>query len=204
MTKLGRVRVVFGGVNPILFVVLITSLLVWGGLTLFVGGCNGTPPDSGVDGGNGNGGNGGGGGGGGGNGSVLLRFAVIGDYGDDDDNTRDVSELVKSWDPDLIVTIFTETATYHERVFEEPIRGHEGIRGYWQGKVVASQARIECELLALYVDGETAIAEWEACFDDLAQGVRKRMREVAILEFEDGLIAGLREYWASETVDELA
>ena len=104
MTKLGRVRVVFGGVNPILFVVLITSLLVWGGLTLFVGGCNGTPPDSGVDGGNGNGGNGGGGGGGGGNGSVLLRFAVIGDYGDDDDNTRDVSELVKSWDPDLIVT----------------------------------------------------------------------------------------------------
>jgi hypothetical protein len=100
----------------------------------------------------------------------------------------------------LIVTIFTETATYHERVLGEPIRNREGIRRYWQDKVVASQGRIECELLALYVDGDAAIAEWEACFDDLEEGVRKRMREVAILEFQDGLIAGLREYWASETV----
>ena len=54
------------------------------------------------------------------------------------------------------------------------------------------------------MDGNTAIAEWQAEFDDLAKGVRKRMREVAILEFEGGLIASLREYWASEQVGQLA
>ena len=34
----------------------------------------------------------------------------------------------------------------------------------------------------------------------MAQGVRKRMKEIAVLDFEGHLIASLREYWASETV----
>ena len=40
----------------------------------------------------------------------------------------------------------------------------------------------------------------EAEFDDTTQGVRKRMREIAVLVFDRHLIASLREYWASETV----
>ncbi|MCA1604871.1 MAG: nuclear transport factor 2 family protein [Acidobacteria bacterium] len=118
---------------------------------------------------------------------------------------RGVIDLyIQAWvsqDPDLIATIFTDTATYHERVLEAPIRDREGIRAYWQTKVVESQGNIKCELLNLYLDGNTAIAEWEAQFDDVVQGVRKRMREVAILVFEGKLIASLREYWASELMD---
>jgi hypothetical protein len=113
---------------------------------------------------------------------------------------------IRAWvtqDPALIVTIFTESATYHERVLEAPIRTREGIRAYWQSKVVESQANIECDLLSLYLDGNTAIAEWEARFDDLPQGVRKRMREVAILVFEDEQIASLREYWSGERIGDL-
>jgi hypothetical protein len=45
------------------------------------------------------------------------------------------------------------------------------------------------------------IAEWEAEFDDLTQGMRKRMREIAVLTFGGGLITSLREYWASEQID---
>jgi ketosteroid isomerase-like protein len=115
-----------------------------------------------------------------------------------------VERYVRAWveqDPDLILTVFTESATYCERVFEKPICSHKGIRQYWQEKVVESQARIECRLLNLYLDGCTAIAEWEACFDDLKQGARKRMREVAILEFEGRLIQNLREYWASQAIE---
>ena len=52
--------------------------------------------------------------------------------------------------------------------------------------------------LNLYLDGNTAIAEWDAEFDDLTQGVRKHMIEVAILEFEGKLVGSLREYWSSE------
>ncbi|OBK40319.1 hypothetical protein A5658_22055 [Mycobacterium sp. 1245111.1] len=117
-----------------------------------------------------------------------------------------IDTYLKAWneqDPDLIVTIFTDDATYHERVLQEPIRTLAGIREYWQTKVVAEQANIDARLLNLYHadDGATAIAEWEATFDDLVKGHRKRMREVAILEFRGDLIASLREYWASENVD---
>jgi ketosteroid isomerase-like protein len=123
------------------------------------------------------------------------------------DHVRKVIDVyMRAWseqDPDLIVTIFTESATYHERVLDEPIRTREGIRKYWMDKVVGAQARIEPRLLALYVDGETAVAEWEARFDDLEDGVRKRMREVAILDFEGERISRLREYWASEVLGRL-
>jgi hypothetical protein len=117
--------------------------------------------------------------------------------------TQVIDTYIRAWesqDPDLIITIFTPTAEYRERAFEAPHKGHRGIRAYWQSKVVEAQAHIECELLALYLDGNTAIVEWEARFDDLEQRVRKRMREVAILEFDGALIASLREYWSSETV----
>lgn len=113
---------------------------------------------------------------------------------------------IRAWeqqDPGLIVTIFTEAATYHERVMEAPIPGREAIRAYWESKVAQAQANIRCRLLNLYLDGTTAVAEWEAEFDDLIQGVRKRMREIAVLQFEGKLIASLREYWASETVGQL-
>lgn len=114
---------------------------------------------------------------------------------------------LRAWmtqDPELLVTIFTTEATYHERVLEEPIRGIDGIRRYWETKVVLGQTNIDARLLNLYLDsgsrGATAIAEWEARFDDVLQGHRKLMREVAILELEDGKIASLREYWASQTI----
>lgn len=119
-------------------------------------------------------------------------------------DVRDVIDVyIKAWetqDPDLIVTIFTPRATYHERVMDDPIPDREAIRGYWLTKVVDQQANITCRLLNLYLDGDTAIAEWEAEFDDLTQGLRKRMREIAVLVFEGRRIASLREYWASETV----
>jgi ketosteroid isomerase-like protein len=118
-----------------------------------------------------------------------------------------IDVYIEAWekqDPDLIVTIFTDDATYHERVLQDPIPDRDAIRAYWESKVVGSQANITCRLLDLYLDGDTAIAEWLAEFDDVVQGVRKRMREVAILEFRDGLIASLREFWASETVGQMA
>jgi hypothetical protein len=123
-------------------------------------------------------------------------------------DVRNVIDVyIRAWveqDPDLIETIFTDTATYHERIFEASIKDRSGIRAYWKAKVVESQANIECELLNLYLDGNTAIAEWEAEFDDLVQDVRKRMREVAILVFEGRLIASLREYWVSQQVTRLS
>lgn len=123
-------------------------------------------------------------------------------------DVRDVlATYIKAWqdqDPDLIVTIFTERATYHERVLRDPIPDREAIRAYWESKVVGAQANITCRLLNLYLDGDTAIAEWLAEFDDVDEGVRKRMREIAVLTFEGHLISSLREYWASEEIGQAA
>jgi uncharacterized protein (TIGR02246 family) len=125
-----------------------------------------------------------------------------------DDVREVIAVYIKAWqeqDPDLICTIFTEDATYWERVMKPVTIGdREAIRAYWKDKVVGAQANITCELLAVYLDGDTATAEWLAEFDDVAQGVRKRMREVAILEFDGRLIRSLREFWSSEPVGSLA
>ena len=120
-----------------------------------------------------------------------------------DDVREVIGVYIRAWesqDPDLIVTIFTPDATYHERVMGDPIPDREAIRRYWETKVAGAQANITCELVSLYLDGDTAVAEWMAEFDDVAQGVRKRMKEIAVLEFDGHLISSLREYWASETV----
>jgi hypothetical protein len=106
-------------------------------------------------------------------------------------------------DAGLILSIFAREATYHERVLQEPIRGHAGIAAYWREKVVKGQSRISFTLLNTYIDGTTGIAEWEVSFDDCVQRQRKRMKEIAILEFAEGKIASLREYWVSEVVADL-
>ncbi len=83
-----------------------------------------------------------------------------------------IDTYIRAWegqDPDLIVTIFTESATYHERVLQDPIPDRKAIRDYWQSKVVESQANIKVQLLNVYLDGETVIAEWLAEFDDMAE-----------------------------------
>jgi SnoaL-like protein len=57
---------------------------------------------------------------------------------------REVIEVyIQAWetqDPELIAAIFTDSATYHERVLLDPLPGREAIRRYWQSKVVKSQA----------------------------------------------------------------
>lgn len=80
---------------------------------------------------------------------------------------------IRAWetqDPELIVTIFTPGATYHERVMGDPIPDREAIRQYWETKIARDQANISCTLLNFYTDGDTLVAEWLAEFDDLVKG----------------------------------
>jgi hypothetical protein len=125
----------------------------------------------------------------------------------DRDTIKRILQVYKTaWetqDPELILTIFTKDAVYHERILDEPLRGHEAIARYWTKKVVAQQRNISFDLLSIYLDGSTAVAEWNATFDDLQFGVRKLIREVAILEIEANKISSLREYWASKNIGEL-
>ncbi len=118
-------------------------------------------------------------------------------------NEKTAKEILKTYeeawveqDADKIISIFAEDGTYQERVFEEPFKGHEEIRKYWEDKVVSEQSNIKFKLLNYYICGDTLIAEWDASFD--AENKRVRIREVAILEIEDRKIKSFREYWWSE------
>lgn len=109
-------------------------------------------------------------------------------------------EAWKNRDVDALSGIFTTDALYQERAFDRPLRGLSEIRQYWERKVVNQQANIRFKILSLHGSAETGYAEWEVEFDDLVQGVRKQVREVAIIDLSDGKICSLREYWSSKRV----
>lgn len=117
---------------------------------------------------------------------------------------RIVDTYCRAWrtkDTELILTLFAPDAIYHERPFELPIVGHNGIRSYWDKKVAQEQENVRTEILNLYIDGQVGIAEWLVEFDDLVDNERKRMREVAILSISDDLkITHLREFWSSQKI----
>ena len=109
------------------------------------------------------------------------------------------AEAWKNRDPEAIIRIFAKNGRYHERVLDKPFIGHKAIKQYWTDKVVGEQTRIRFKLHNLYLDGNTAIAEWEARFYDKKKRYSTHMKEIAVLELApDGKIRSLREYWTSE------
>ena len=103
----------------------------------------------------------------------------------------------KAWetrDPELIVTIFTEDATYNDPKEPENI-GREAIRQYWVTKVIGEQEDIKFDLRHLWVDGDSVIAEWHATFKDIKRNILIDMIEVAIFTVKGDKFSALREYY---------
>lgn len=103
----------------------------------------------------------------------------------------------KAWetrDPELIVTIFTEDATYDDPKEPENI-GRDAIKEYWITKVIGEQSDIKFEIKHVWVDGDTVIAEWHATFKDTKRNLFIDMTEVAIFTVKDRKFSSLREYY---------
>ena len=100
-------------------------------------------------------------------------------------------------DPDLIVSIFTEDATYNDP-HEPENTGREAIRSYWVSKVVGEQADISFNLKNLWIEGNIVIAEWCAEFTDTKRCLQIKMWEVAIFTTKEDKFSSLREYYRSE------
>jgi len=122
-------------------------------------------------------------------------------------NRKTVEKVLKiyrdAWvnqDPDKILTIFTKDAVYHERILQEPFIGHKEIKEYWQRKVVEEQSDIKFKLLKIYIDKDTAVAEWDASFFNKKKNKRIHITEAAIMQFKEDKIKSIREYWHSEEI----
>ena len=99
-------------------------------------------------------------------------------------------------DPELICTIFSDDATYHDPKEPENI-GIDAIREYWKYKVIGEQDDIKFDLRNLWVDGDTVIAEWHATFKDIKRNLFIDMTEVAIFAVKGDKFGSLREYYKS-------
>jgi len=103
----------------------------------------------------------------------------------------------KAWEtknPDLIVSIFTEEATYNDPKEAENI-GREAIKKYWEYKVVGEQDDIKFSLKNVWTDKDTVIAEWHATFRDVKRKLLIDMFEVAIFTVKGKKFSSLREYY---------
>jgi ketosteroid isomerase-like protein len=96
-------------------------------------------------------------------------------------------------DTDLVLTLFTEDATYRSNPFEEPYLGHEGIRMYWDG-VTSQQRDARVRMGRPFPDGDRVAVEWWTTME--SQGEEVTLPGCLLLRFAaDGRCSDLREYW---------
>ena len=113
-----------------------------------------------------------------------------------------LDEYGRAWvdgDPDLLVTLFSETATYRETPFDDPMRGRQEIRDYWQSNAADAQEDVEFASQVWVVGADTAVAGWQARFTERASGARVELDGMFRLVFagERGALQCtiLEEWW---------
>ena len=100
-------------------------------------------------------------------------------------------------DSELLLTLFTEDASYRSSPFREPSLGHKGIRAYWE-RAAGSQQGVEVRMGEPAVDGNVVAVEWWTTMDDADDGV-VTLPGCLLLQFApDGRCFDLREYWNVE------
>jgi hypothetical protein len=107
-----------------------------------------------------------------------------------------IDEYRRAWeeaDTDLVLTLFTEDASYRSNPFEEPHLGHEGIRAYWDG-VTSQQRDARVQMGRPFQDGDRVAVEWWTTMESQGEGVT--LPGCLLLRFAaDGRCEDLREYW---------
>jgi len=108
----------------------------------------------------------------------------------------------KAWvdrNPELIPEIFTPDAEYTEWTFDPMYKGLDEIKSYWKKKVVGEQSDITFKLLDFFIDQEreVVIAEYETRFHVNNSPKMNHMIEIGVMQFHNGKIHRLREYWAN-------
>ena len=97
------------------------------------------------------------------------------------------------------MTIFDSDTTYTNP--DESINyGYEGIKKYWNDKVIEEQRNINFKILNIWVDGDTVIAEWDADFIDIKINMKVVLTEVAIFTIKDDKFTSVRGYYKTNKI----
>ena len=99
-------------------------------------------------------------------------------------------------DPDAVVKLFTEDASYQVTPFREPMRGRPAIHEYWS-QVPKNQGDISFGSTVL-CEGP-AVAHWWARYNATRTDNWTRLDGIFWLEFDEaGLCTSLREWWHAD------
>jgi len=119
-------------------------------------------------------------------------------------------ESLKSWldaygrgwetrDPEAVIKLFTEDATYQKTPFSEPMRGRQAIREYWAEKVARSQEQVSFGYEVLALAGDLGLAHWWASFVRTRSRTRVKLDGIFLLTFNSqGRCGALREWWVRQ------
>jgi ketosteroid isomerase-like protein len=99
-------------------------------------------------------------------------------------------------DDELMVSLFTEDATYRSAPFREPFRGRDEIRAYAR-RNAGTQRDKRVRMGRPFVDGSRVAVEWWTTMIDDGEAVTLPGCLLLRLE-EDGHCSELREYWHLE------
>jgi hypothetical protein len=107
-----------------------------------------------------------------------------------------IASYDRAWetaDEDLIVSLFTEDASYRSSPFRAPYRGHTEIRAYWR-RGAGGQRETDVRMGTPLRDGNRVAVEWWTTMID--DGEPKTLPGCLLLRFvPDGRCSDLREYW---------
>ena len=106
----------------------------------------------------------------------------------------DFARAYETFDGDLVVSLFSDDAEYHEDPFSSPLVGHNAIRAYWLDGA-ATQDQVEFTIERHLVSGDTIVAVWHMSYIVRGDGTTRRASGVLILETRNGKIERLREWW---------
>ena len=97
-------------------------------------------------------------------------------------------------DAGLVLTLFTEDATYQENPFSEPMAGHATIRKYWEG-AVGPHRDIQFRWKDLGSSDGVHFVEWSCVFSREDVSGRVELRGIMLIELRGARIFRFREYW---------
>lgn len=99
-------------------------------------------------------------------------------------------------DEDLLVSLFTDDASYRSSPFRGPFRGRDEIRAYWR-RNAGTQRDKRVRMGRPFVEGNRVAVEWWTTMVDEGEAVT--LPGCLLLRFEaDGRCSDLREYWHVE------
>lgn len=109
-----------------------------------------------------------------------------------------IEEYRMAWenmDADAAAALFTADAIYRDNIFEDPHRGKEGVRSYWES-VTAPQSDVRVLMGRPFVDGSRVAVEFWATMK--YAGEETTLPGCLLLEFDDKWqCRALREYWVT-------